>query len=171
MPGLKVVWRPLPDESEGGGGERREASASSDDSPFRTTPAASGAGVAADADITTVIALPPIHAPQPDSFLTAEVAQPASVRLNEPFTLTLAVRNSHPAETVWGIVSGETSEHFVWAGPRGARVAVGPRSTQRVELELVAVSGVGTLAWPGVSVREGDGEDVEVRRSGIVILP
>lgn len=164
VPGLKVVWRPVSETSP----ERREPSSSSDDSPFLSNPSKSNP---AETDITTVIALPPIHAPQPDSFLTAEVSQPASVRLNEPFTLKLNVRNSHPTESVWGIVSGETSEHFVWSGPRGVRVAVGPKQTEDIELRLVAVGGVGTLAWPGISVREGDGEEVEVRRSGIVVLP
>lgn len=164
VPGLKVVWRPVSETTT----ERREPSSSSDDSPFLSNPSES---TPAETDITTVIALPPIHAPQPDSFLTAEVSQPACVRLNEPFTLKLNVRNSHPTESVWGIVSGETSEHFVWSGPRGVRVAVGPKQTEDIELRLVAVSGVGTLAWPGISVREGDGEEVEVRRSGIVVLP
>lgn len=164
MPGLKVVWRPVSQSST----DCRELSSSSDESPFLSTPQGS---TSAEADITTVIALPPIHAPQPDSFLTAEVSQPASVRLNEPFTLKLSVRNSHPNESVWGIVSGETSEHFVWSGPRGVGIAVGPKQTEEIELRLVAVSGVGSLAWPGISLRDGDGEEVEVRRTGIVVLP
>lgn len=159
MPGLKVVWRPADGE--------REVSSSNDDSPFLAEPSTG----ARAGDITTVIPLPAITPPQPDSFLTCEVSQPSSVRLGEPFILRLTIRNSHPTEPVWGVVSGETSEHFVWSGPRGIRVAVGPGASEVVDVQLVAVSGVGAVAWPGISVREGDGEEVEIRRSGIMVLP
>lgn len=117
-------------------------------------------------DVTkTKIPLPPLVDPPQNSFITALLVAPASVRSYSPFTLTLRVTNSHPSiPASYLTIQADTAEAFVWHGSRSAQIAtVQPGETGEVNLEIMAVGGVGWFALPSLKVFDGEGD----RRSEI----
>ncbi|KAL7423964.1 hypothetical protein Q5752_001549 [Cryptotrichosporon argae] len=144
------------------------ASAASVVVTWRPVPVSPGAGPAA-APTTTRLPLPPLSLPPRDAFLLAALDAPPTARLHAPFPLALRLHNTHPTDALVAAVVAETSDAYVWHGPRRVAVRVPPDHTEIIELAVTPVGGTGWAAVPAVRVFEGEdarelGVDVAQRR-------
>lgn len=120
-------------------------------------------------DLTeTIVALPPLTSPPQESFITARLVAPASVRLHTHFTPTIRITNAHPMHVAFALsIQADTAEFFVWHGSRLARLPeIPPGETAEVRLEMMAVGGTGWFALPTLKVYDGDGD----RRSEVRVV-
>ncbi|WVW83128.1 hypothetical protein I302_105146 [Kwoniella bestiolae CBS 10118] len=125
--------------------------------------------------ITTVHPLPALFIESPrESYLipTLHLPAPPSVRIHQPFDITLTILNTHPTSSATSVnVVGETKDNFVWLGNRNILLspALKPGEERIMKCKLVALS-IGEDGWvevPRFSVFEGEGEDrEEVRVNG-----
>lgn len=124
---------------------------------------------AADVDeIETItrLLMPVLALPPQDSFITAHLRVPPSVSLSTSTRMTLSITNSHPSATATTLcITVDSSDSFIWAGPKSTHVAaLPPNDTAQVVLDVVPVSsgpGAGSAELPKVRLWEGTGDDKE----------
>lgn len=125
---------------------------------------------------TTQCPFPPLSFPTQNAFLSARISHPGTVQNQRPFNLTLTVDNSHPTQSMSGLVTQvDMSDSFVWHGERTTRLpAVQPDGSVEVQVVLVpVVSRAGRWELPRVRVvypQKGPGEREEVRVEGMGVV-
>ncbi|KAG8794879.1 hypothetical protein FRC12_020516 [Ceratobasidium sp. 428] len=116
---------------------------------------------------TSVITLPTLQEPEDDFVAFAHL--PAFATLHTPFPLLLTIENRARTRTADVILTLETTEQFVCAGPRTAHItAILPGTTTSVYFTVVPLS-VGFIRLPRIRVqdrREDPPKEITVMSKG-----
>ncbi|ORX39862.1 Foie gras liver health family 1-domain-containing protein [Kockovaella imperatae] len=120
--------------------------------------------------IETRLPLPLLNPPSPGSGISARIAPPTVVHLNQPFSISVNLTNMHRTLASSLNIEISTGENFVWRGNRIIRLPdLLPEEKTTVDMELVAVGATGWCTLPKITIWEEDsspgeaGTGLEVR--------